>query len=48
MKMRNVSKRLVENSEGKGPFDRTMCKWQDTIKINLKGVGCKLNSCVPG
>ena len=29
--------------EGKRPLGRPRCRWEDNIKMNLKGVGC-----VPG
>jgi hypothetical protein len=35
-----VYKVLVGKPEGKRPFGRARCRWEDNIKIDLQGVGC--------
>ena len=35
-----VYKVLVGKSEGKRPFGRPRCRWEDNINMNLQEVGC--------
>jgi hypothetical protein len=37
--MRNAYKILVGRHEGKKPLGRTRRIWEDTIKMDLKGIG---------
>ena len=30
----------MRKPEGKSPFGRTRCKWEDNIKMGLQEVGC--------
>jgi hypothetical protein len=39
--MRNVYKIFVETLEGKRPFGRPKCKWEDIIKVNIKEIKCE-------
>jgi hypothetical protein len=36
---RNACSVLVEKPEGKGPLGKPRCRWEDHIKICLKGIG---------
>jgi hypothetical protein len=31
---------LLRKSEGKGPFGRPKRKWEEYVKIEVKGIGC--------
>jgi hypothetical protein len=35
---------LVGSVKRKGPFRRPTCRWEDTIKVDLKAIGCGLDS----
>jgi hypothetical protein len=35
-----VCRVLVEKPEGKRPFGRPRCRWEDNIKMGLQEVGC--------
>jgi len=37
--MRNVYSISVGKSEGKGPFGRTVCRWEDNIRMDRKEIG---------
>jgi len=37
---RGVFKVLVGKHEGKKPFRRPRCRWEDNIKMDLQEVGC--------
>jgi hypothetical protein len=37
---RNVYRVLVGKPEGKRPFGRLRCRWDDGIKIDLREIGC--------
>jgi len=37
---RGVYRVLVGKHEGKRPFGRPRCRWEDNIKIDLQEVGC--------
>jgi hypothetical protein len=37
--MRNIYKILIESPKGKIPLWRTRRKWDDNIKMDLKGIG---------
>ena len=37
---RGVYRVLVRKSEGKRPFARTRCRWEDNIKMDLQEVRC--------
>jgi len=39
-KRRGVYRLLVGKPEGKGPFERCRCKWEDNTKMGLQEVGC--------
>jgi len=41
-KRRGVRMVLVRKPEGKRPFGRPTCRWEDNIKMNLQEVGCKV------
>jgi len=38
---RGVYRVLVGKPEGKRPFGRPRCRWEDNIKMNLQEVGCE-------
>jgi hypothetical protein len=38
--MRNSCRILVAIPERKRPFGRPRRKWEDNIKMNVKGIGC--------
>jgi hypothetical protein len=40
-KMRNTYKIMVRKPKGKRPVGRSMNRWEDTIKTDLKGTGCE-------
>jgi hypothetical protein len=40
--MRNVYKILVRKPEGKRPFRRPMCRWEDNIRMDLKEIGWEM------
>ena len=31
---------LLRKSEGKRPLGRPKCKWEENVKIEIKGIGC--------
>jgi len=37
---RNIYTILVGKPEGKSPFGRLRCRWEDNIKMDLQEVGC--------
>jgi hypothetical protein len=37
---REVYRVLVGKPEGKRPFDRPRCRWENNIKMDLQEVGC--------
>ena len=39
-KKKNVYRTLMEQPEGKGPFARPRHRWEETIKTDLKRIGC--------
>ena len=39
-KRRGIFRVLVGKPEGKGPFGRTKCRWEDDIKLDLQEVEC--------
>jgi hypothetical protein len=38
---RNVYRVLVGNSEGKRPFGRPRCRWEDNITMDLQKLECE-------
>ena len=38
---RGVYRVLVGKPEGKRPFGRTRCRWEDNIKMDLQEMGCE-------
>jgi hypothetical protein len=38
-KRRGAYRASVRKPEGRRPLGRTRCRWKDTIKIDLRGVG---------
>jgi hypothetical protein len=41
-------KMLVEHSEGMRPLEKPRCRWKDTIKMDLKKIGCGVDSSGSG
>jgi hypothetical protein len=37
--MRNAYKILARTPEGKRPFGRSMHRWEDTVRMDLKEIG---------
>jgi hypothetical protein len=37
---RNVCRILVGKPKGKRPLERTRCRWEDVIKMDLREIGC--------
>ena len=37
---RGIYRVLVVKPEGKRPFGRLMCRWEDNIKLDLQEMGC--------
>jgi hypothetical protein len=44
---RGVCRVLVEKPEGKKPLERSSCRWENNIKMDLREVGCGGKDCVP-
>jgi hypothetical protein len=38
--MGNVYRILIANTERKRTLGGPKCKWEDNIKMNIKGIGC--------
>jgi hypothetical protein len=38
--MRNACKILVGKLQGKKPFGRPRCRWEDNIKMDIRETGC--------
>jgi hypothetical protein len=45
-KTRNAYRILSGNLEGKRPLGRTVCNWDDNIKLDLKEIGCECVDCI--
>jgi hypothetical protein len=42
----NAYKIYVEKSEGKRPLHRPRHRWEDNVKMSLKGIGCEDMDCI--
>jgi hypothetical protein len=45
-KKRNAYMIFVGNSEGKRPLGRSICRWMDNIKMDLKEIGWGGQDCI--
>jgi hypothetical protein len=44
--VRNVHKILIRIPEGKGPFRIPRCRWEDNIKVDIKGTAFDNMDCI--
>jgi hypothetical protein len=46
--MRNAFRILVGKRRGEIPLRTSRCRWEDSIKMDLREIGCGLDSIVSG